>query len=275
MAGKYTEAWLDGPSGHRFYTCTYPAEPPKAVVIFVPGFADHISRYEGIHPKFAQHGFTVFAYDMRGFGRTALDAEHRSADEYYGKTNRLLEITDLEWWVEHVAREYPKVPIFLLGYSASPLYLLTYPPPTIVRYIVRAISKIAPACPLPAPMPAERFSRDPAVVEALKNDTLRMPRGTAQGLDNMIGQGEELLHEDYKYWPKDLPLLMTWGTADEVNCPKSGVEFYNKLDIEDKKLVEYEHALHDLLREVDGIPNKVLNEYFVWLESHAAARPSL
>lgn len=54
-------------------------------------------------------------------------------------------------------------------------------------------------------------------------------------------------------------LLMAWGTADEVgtgvssrpkpylitsptqvNCPKAGVAFYNKLDIKDKKLIEYE-----------------------------------
>ncbi len=51
---------------------------------------------------------------------------------------------------------------------------------------------------------------------------------------------------------------MTWGTVDEVrdrtfmvdsmctdsavqvNCPKSGVAFFNKLDLKDKKLVEYQ-----------------------------------
>ena len=53
-------------------------------------------------------------------------------------------------------------------------------------------------------------------------------------------------------------IITTWGTADEVrvnhlarvgfladapgqvNCPKAGVAFYNKLQIEDKKLVEYD-----------------------------------
>ncbi|KAI0363890.1 lysophospholipase [Pilatotrama ljubarskyi] len=298
MAALFQEAWLDGPDGHHFYTRTYPAESLKAVLVFVHGFADHIGRYEDVHPRFAQRGITVFAYDMRGFGRTALDEKHRSHDEFYGKTSRPLELNDLQWWVHHVARTYPKTPIFVMGYSSGggmtlafptrpqapptpetvsmisgiiaqgPLVHLTYPVAKVVRYVARGISKIAPSLPVPAPMPAERFSRDPAVVEALEKDTLRMPRGTVRGLDNMISQGEELLNEGYKRWPKDLPLLMTWGTADEVNCPKAGVAFFNELDIKDKKLIEYEGILHDLLHEAGDIPDKVLEEYFTWIEAH-------
>ncbi|CDO77811.1 hypothetical protein BN946_scf184722.g3 [Trametes cinnabarina] len=299
MTGTFVEAWLDGFDRHRFYTRTYTAEPSKAVVVFVPGFTDHIGRYEDILPRFAQRGFTVFAYDMRGFGRTALDVEHRSPDEYYGKTNRLLEIADLEWWIAHVAREYPGAPIFLFSFSSgaalasafvtrtrpppagetvsklsgiiaqSPLYRLHRQPSVIVRSVVRGISRIAPAFPLPAPVLYEGVSHDPAVAKAMKNDRLRMSRGTARGLDDMISQGNELVREDYKHWPKDLPLLMTWGKADKINCYKSGIQFFNKLEIEDKKLLEYEDALHDLLREAGEIPDKVIHEYLVWLESHA------
>ena len=120
----FTEAWLDGPDGHRFYTRTYPplsSPQPKAVLLFVHGFADHISRYEDVHPRWAQRDIAVFAYDMRGFGRTALDAAHRSPGAKYGRTTRALELQDLEWWILHVAREYPALPIFIMGYSAVSL----------------------------------------------------------------------------------------------------------------------------------------------------------
>lgn len=113
-----TEAWLDTPVGHRFYTRTYQADAARAVLIFVHGFADHISRYENIHTHFARRGITVFAYDLRGFGRTALDETNRSSDEYYGKTSRLLEHGDLEHWVHHISRTYPDKPIFVMGHSA-------------------------------------------------------------------------------------------------------------------------------------------------------------
>ncbi|KAJ3006403.1 hypothetical protein NUW54_g3005 [Trametes sanguinea] len=244
---NFSEAWLDGPGHHKFYTRTYAAKPSKAVIVFLTGFTDHVGRYEEIHTGIAQHGFTVFAYDMRGFGRTALDAEHRSADEYYGKTRRDLELSDLQWWIEYVGREYEHVPIFLLGFSAgaalasafvtrthappsreiackvsgiielSPLYRLARQPPAIVRYAVQGLSKIAPAFPVPTPVPAERFSHDPTVAQKFKEDRLRMSRGTAQGLHDMISQGEKLVRNDYKNWPKALPLLMLWGTADQAS----------------------------------------------------------
>ena len=117
----FTEAWLDGPDGHRFYTRTYPpasTPQPKAVLLFVHGFADHISRYEDVHPRWAQRGIAVFAYDMRGFGRTALDDAHRSPDEAYGKTSRAAEHADLSFWVRHVRATFPKAPIFVMGHSA-------------------------------------------------------------------------------------------------------------------------------------------------------------
>ncbi len=202
----FTEAWLDGADGHRFYSRTYPASPtPKAVLIFVHGFADHVGRYEQFHPRCARRGITVFAYDMRGFGRTALDEEHRSPDEAYGKTDRSVELRDLEWWVQHVRRTYSDVPIFVMGHSAvspdilqsplialtltlaqqgggltmafatrpspppeqetlsmvsgiiaqAPLVGLTHPTPTVLRYIARVLSRVAPTMSIPAPMPEE------------------------------------------------------------------------------------------------------------------------
>lgn len=113
-----TDAWLPGFDGTYFYTKLWSCSEPKAVVIFVHGFADHISRYEGIHDQWAKRGVTVFAYDRRGFGRTALDSERKSADSSYGKTNHNLDIADLDWWVDYVVTQYPTLPRFVMGYSS-------------------------------------------------------------------------------------------------------------------------------------------------------------
>ncbi|EKM51480.1 uncharacterized protein PHACADRAFT_101471, partial [Phanerochaete carnosa HHB-10118-sp] len=67
----------------------------------------------------AQRGIAVFAYDKRGFGRTALDREHRSPGASYGKTNHELELSDVEHWLEYLAQRHPGVPLFLTGYSAT------------------------------------------------------------------------------------------------------------------------------------------------------------
>lgn len=113
----YTAEWLEGPGGHRFYTRTFSATQPKAAVIFVHGFADHIGRYTSFFAEFPPSGITVFAYDLRGFGRTALDEDLRSSDAAFGKTSTLHEQEDMEWWVTYVALKYPSLPLFLLGHS--------------------------------------------------------------------------------------------------------------------------------------------------------------
>jgi acylglycerol lipase len=114
----YTEAWLPGFDGHQFYTRTWSASEPKAAMRYVHGFADHISRYDYVHRRWSERGITLFAYDLRGFGRTALDAAHKSSSAAYGRTTRALELQDLEWWTLHVATSHPALPIFMMGYSA-------------------------------------------------------------------------------------------------------------------------------------------------------------
>lgn len=119
-APSFVEDWLPGFDGTNFYTRTWRASPgpARAALLYVHGFADHISRNEHFFARWAAAGVTVFAYDMRGFGKTALDTAHRSAGAAYGKTSRALEVRDVEWWVEHLAKTYPDLPLFLMGYSA-------------------------------------------------------------------------------------------------------------------------------------------------------------
>ena len=118
-APAYTEAWLPGPENTQFYTRTYPAasSPPRAIVLFVHSFAEHIGRYEWAHGEYAARGITVFAYDQRGFGRTALDKTGKSAHSSYGRTSWREQLADVEWWVRHLGKEHAGVPLFLMGHS--------------------------------------------------------------------------------------------------------------------------------------------------------------
>ena len=118
VPSMYIESWLPGPDRLLFYTLTYKASSPKAILLFVHGFADHVSRYGEVHFRFVTRGVTVFAYDLRGFGRTALDPSQAGAGISCGKISRALELEDVEWWVHYLAKEYPGLPLFLIGYSA-------------------------------------------------------------------------------------------------------------------------------------------------------------
>src|ERR1700722_2555154 len=117
---SFTEAWVAGPLSTQIYTRTYAAasSPPRACIVFVHGFIEHIGRYEHVHTAWAAHGIPVCAFDQRGFGRTALDAAHKSTDSAYGKTNCELQMEDVQWalgWAKGVVGE--GVPLFWMGHS--------------------------------------------------------------------------------------------------------------------------------------------------------------
>ncbi|OSC97319.1 lysophospholipase [Trametes coccinea BRFM310] len=268
----YTEAWLPGPDGLQFYTRTYrpPAGTPAcAALLFVHGFAEHVARYEWAHGVWAARGVAVFAYDQRGFGRTALDKERKSRESAWGRTGWREQVRDIEWWLGRMREEFPGLPLFLMGHSmggglalafatrpspppapesvqmlagviaSSPLLLQTHPAPKILRYIGGKASSLLPHLLIDAPVPVEHLSHDPQAQKAAANDPLMLQKGSLRGLSDMLGGGEQLLWNDYKNWPQNLPLLIVHGTADRVTSYKASEEFYNKVDAADKELKPY------------------------------------
>jgi acylglycerol lipase len=113
---SFTEEWLVGVRGTSFYTRLYqPTSPLRGALIFVHGYNEHISRYEALHSSWAARGFAVFTYDLRGFGRTALDPV-KSLNNSYGQMGEPL--ADLEWAIKHTRSLFPDTtPLFLMGHS--------------------------------------------------------------------------------------------------------------------------------------------------------------
>ena len=117
ISASFEEIWVTGPAGTQFYTRTYKADHPKALLVFVHGFAEHVGRYGHAHVKYPQKDITVFTYDARGFGKTALDVENKSKESSYGKTSWKEQFGDIEWAIGHARKEVPGVPTFLMGHS--------------------------------------------------------------------------------------------------------------------------------------------------------------
>lgn len=117
-SSPYTESWLAGPQSTQFYTRTYaPAEPPKALLVTIHGFAEHIGRYTHFHPLLLEHSIAIFALDQRGFGKTAQDVEGKSKSSEYGKTSWKEQMDDIAWALTHARTQFTDIPIFLMGHS--------------------------------------------------------------------------------------------------------------------------------------------------------------
>ncbi|KAF7798975.1 hypothetical protein EIP86_010204 [Pleurotus ostreatoroseus] len=294
----FVEAWLAGVGDHQFYTRTYPATFPKAVVLFVHGFAEHIARYQHVHVRYPARGVTVFAFDQRGFGRTALDVEHRSKDSAFSKTNWNAQLQDIEFFANRLAKEYPGVPLFLMGHSmgggltlafftrntpppspesvklftgvigSSPWITLTQSKPKFLRWTGAKLATFFPNVAIPADPGVEWLTRSEAKREENMKDPLIQRKGTLKALDDMLSGGDKLLSESYRRWPSTLPVLFLHGTADNVTSCKSTEAFYNKIEASDKKLSLYEGGYHELVNEIGDIPDRFTDEVLTWIENH-------
>jgi len=295
----YTEAWLTSHSDTKLYTRTYKAADTKAVLIFVHGFCEHVGRYEHAHPKWAERGITVFTYDGRGFGRSALDQQNKSKDSFYGKTSWNDQFRDIEWAIEHVRNEFPGAPVFLMGHSmgggysiafatrqaappspesvkllsgvigSSPLIHLTNSASAFQRWAGRKARHFLPYLVIPAPVNPDDLSHDPIKNKVLE-DPLIKQKGSVSGITDMLDGGEALFAQDYKYWPKALPILIVHGTADQVTSAKASEAFIDKIEATDKKISLYDGGYHELVNEPDGVWEKFTDECISWVEAHAS-----
>ncbi|KAJ7772027.1 lysophospholipase [Mycena maculata] len=294
----YTEAWLPGPQSTKFYTRTYRADASisKAVLVFIHGFAEHVGRYTQVHPQFAARGINVFTFDQRGFGKTALDAENKSKTSSYGKTAGEHQMDDVKWAIEHASKEFPGLPIFLSGHSmgggeainfpirrdasmlsgviaCSPLVQQTHPAPKLLRMAGGGVATLLPYFPYPAPLDYNDLSHDAVYNEIARTDPLAKLQGTLRGISDMLNWGDELRGENYKKWPKSLPILFVHGTGDQITSHIHVKEFHDNIVANDKNLIVYADGYHELMQE-PAHGEKVINDIVAFIEAHLSSTAS-
>lgn len=156
--------------------------------------------------------------------------------------------------------------------ASSPLIRLATPKPRVVRWAGGKISHFLPFMTIPADVPVEHLSRNPAANQANLDDPFIKRVGSLRGLDDMLTGGEGLVDEDYQRWPKDLPVLFVQGTEDKITSYKATQEFYNKIFAEDKTISLYEGGYHELVNDIDGLPERLYEDCTSWIGGHLERR---
>ncbi|KAJ7209285.1 Alpha/Beta hydrolase protein [Mycena pura] len=295
----YTESWRTGPEGTEFYTRLYKAPDPLAILVFVHGAAEHCGRYTEMHTKLAaEHRISVFAFDLRGFGRTAADTEHKSPDSAYGRTWWPEQLDDLEWAILEANQELGEaLPLFTMGTSqgggvvvglhcdparannpavktvhgvigGSTTVVLAKPLSGPLKWIFRQLVRVSPWMVYPIRNKTEELSRNPESGKAYNEDPLIRTPGSLKGLYYMLEEGGMLLASRYANWPKDLPVLFLHGDADPIVSYSSTKALFDKLPATDKKFIAYKGGYHELHFEPDGIKEKSMKNLVEFIHSH-------
>ncbi|HET9622611.1 MAG TPA: alpha/beta hydrolase [Kofleriaceae bacterium] len=247
----------------------------RAVVVIHHGLADHSDRYAGFAAQLVHAGYAVWAFDMRGHGRSA------GARQVVDRADDLLD--DLDAFASLARAGEPGKPIVLYGHSLGGLAValdaierqpavagvvlaapgIAFDAPAIQAGAIRLLAPLAPNAKLLA-VPHAEFSRDPAVVAELDHDPLiaqasgpaRTARAAIDGVARVWAHPERLI----------APLLVVHGTADHVTAPSGSRDLVARAGTADRTLRLYDGVHHDVLHDPGG--DRVAADIIAWLDAH-------
>lgn len=185
-------------------------------------------------------------------------------------------IADVAAFVKDKVGPATDVPLFVMGHSmgggevctlmADPKYeelvgqvrgwLLEAPfigftvgaePSSIKVILGRLAGRLLPHQQLKHIIPAEDLSRDPAVVESLKNDELCHDTGTLEGMASLLDRTSALSSGSVKASKSVKSLFLAHGTDDKACSPEAAKKWMDEqVNVEDRTTKMYEGAYHQL-----------------------------
>jgi alpha-beta hydrolase superfamily lysophospholipase len=270
----HREGWFTGVGGASLFRQTWrPAAPARAVLINLHGLGDHSGLYPTLVEHFTARRIAVYAFDLRGNGRSPGRRAYVERWEEYCQ--------DLERFVALVRQEEPGRPVFLLGNSLGGLIVLDYalhrpdgirgviaasPPlgrlgvPAPLMALGRVLSRVWPGFAVRTGMDLSGLARDPVVVETVLADPLFHRVGTAR-LSTEVVAAIARVNQGAPRFP--LPLLLLHGSADRMVPPDGTRTFAARVGHPDHELREYAGAYHVLFADLDR--ERVLKDVEEWI----------
>lgn len=62
------------------------------------------------------------------------------------------------------------------------------------------------------------------------------------------------------------------GTGDKVTSYEATQEFYGKIEAEDKKISLFEGGYHELVHDIDGLPERLFAECVGWIDARVRGK---
>jgi len=272
--------------GITTYYYSWKVAKPKGVVQIVHGLGEHSLRYETLAQELVNAGYSVYADDHRGHGKTGVE-QHKDNPKNMGK----LGVGGLRATIEAVRQfttivrgENPGVPLAILGQSWGSLmeqiilnkHSADYDAAVLTGTAYRTLFDMNSGD-LNAKHKHlgttgnEWLSRDPAVHQAFADDPLTFYAAAAKLFG--IVDGMRLLGRPAKNFEHDIPLLILIGSEDSLGGPSS-VEKLAKAYVERSGLTDvtatiYPEARHEVLNETNR--DEVVADLIAWLDSRLAA----
>lgn len=253
----------------------------RAVVLALHGFNDYRQAFADVGPFLARRGIVTYAYDQRGFGRTA-------GRGLWPCKGRLVE--DARSVAALLREAYPGRPLYLLGESmggAVAMRLLAETPAAadgavlvaaavwsratmnpLQRAALWLVAHTFPDLQLSGRGLGIRASDNDAMLHALHEDPLVLKKARADALWGLA----DLMDSAFAAAPRlTTPTLVLYGERDEIVPRRPFCRTLTALPSEARVAV-YPNGYHMLTRDLGA--SAVLADLAAWLGDRAAPLPS-
>jgi alpha-beta hydrolase superfamily lysophospholipase len=271
----HDEGSFEGIGGLKIYFQLFKASKYNTVIIIAHGAGEHSGRYTFPIEYFVDKGIAFYGLDHRGNGRSEGRRGH------IGKFSNYIE--DLKSFVDIVKKREGEKRYFLLGNSMGGLIALRYIekyPKGIDGLIITSpllkveeetskykltiremLSKYLPKFLMTNEVDPYYLSQDREVVKKYINDKLAHNKVSARWLTEIITAVNEAHGEagDIK-----TPILLMHAGADKVVPVDGSREFFDKIGSEDKDLIIYRGAYHEIMNDIGR--DNVFKDIEKWLK---------
>ena len=271
--------------GMRLPLAVWPAVgAPRGVVLALHGFNDYRRAFDATGAYLAGLGYTVYAFDQRGFGETA------GAGGWFGEA-RLA--ADVRLAASLIRARHPDLPLYLLGESmgaaVAVLALAAHPGnwadglillapavwgrqsmPWPQRAALWLLAHTFPTRTLSARGLDIRATDNDAAIQKLREDPRVIKDTRVEALWGLVDLMDQALATPPPVW---LPTLILYGARDQIIPKRPTCRWLAARPQSPRhRLAVYKEGWHLLTRDLQA--ETVLADIAVWLQDHSAPLPS-
>ena len=249
----------------------------KGLVVITHGLGEHSGRYGNIFKPLHDKGYSVFALDHRGHGKSGgkrgcID----SFDQFVDGVKRLMDIAKEKSkpgktiLLGHslgglIAAQYAlRFPESIQGLVLSgPLFRLSLEVNPLKSAVGKLVGSLIPNLTMDNGIDANLISHDAKVVEEYVSDPLVHGRVSARLFTEMVAAMENSLARAKVL---SIPTFILHGGDDKLTHPDGSRQFHKEISSRDKELKIYDGFFHEIMNEVEK--DRVIADIMNWIDTH-------